>query len=603
MDANDPAPLSLSAHNRSTTVGNEHAQGSATATATVTVTAHPQQAFVGPDAQRVASHLGLNPSLSMALASPMPTSPAPASSIAGLAASSIASTPMVAPPPAPGSAATIAPSPFAASEHSHQRPPQQEHSGQSQLHPSLLGSAQALQELNSHTARGVAVVPDSQAGSTPLGDGSVHDGEDDSMLNASMQLGDNSVSMASASGEDGDTTSKSTRKRHAFIEPPEEEFEGPISIHKNGGLVSTAFNPYAMPDLDVLATHWSTAARAALRGRVRGLMRFFRISGYLPPPAKIHNDPDSQSRKRIRVSRGYESWKCRACGIILNPVCGETGNARKHISLNKCGGLFAPLESALLHDTDEEVRAALAQGGARLLAPTPPSGRANGSNGTSTSVDDGVSAAAWLTAAAASADNPAMSQSGSASAGLSSSPGSAALPGPTSAQVQQMQLQQLNKRKSQMRNRNSIPAAREGLQSPNGNAPAGTDTARTGADTSVPSVTQINPTPAPSAASLTANGNVPVYQQQADGTAVLVGYNQASSAPAASSTSAAIPPPAPVIIGPSFRAPSALAVASYFVAVGQPPEHAESLAWRFLFDGVPGMPTAQAIRDAMRGTS
>ncbi|CAD6977693.1 unnamed protein product [Tilletia controversa] len=357
--------------------------------------------------------------------------------------------------------------------------------------------------------------------------------------------------------DDADASrSRAAAKRARMSVATEEHFEGPINIHKNGGLFSTAFNPYAMPDLDVLATHWSTAARAALRGRVIGLMRFFRIAGYLPPPAKGDGEAERESRKAQRVSRGYESWKCRACGTVLNPVCGETGNARKHISLGKCSGLFSPLESALLFDQDEEVRGILQGSGARVMnsdgSPVAPLAPTQTQPGASTAADAGATngvppPGSWFELAAVSAAeaerNAAMGILPAGDGGMNPGAGASSIKG------------------------------------------GGTD-ANAG-DTSSSSLSQ-----------------TPIYSQQADGSVILVGHNQSSGALPSSSSSPSnnVLGPSAIVIGPAFRAPSALAVASYFVATGQPPEHADSLAWRYLFDGVPGMPSALAIREAMRGT-
>ncbi|KAE8232666.1 hypothetical protein CF326_g2300 [Tilletia indica] len=470
---------------------------------------------------------------------------------------------------------------------------------------------QTFQDINAQPAQAIALAASSVNNPTVHHQPRLPNEEDDeSRVNSSLLgLGNHSMSLdmsrdadssqagpssqrrpresGSASGDEGDGDLSHSRsgggKRARLSAVGDDQFDGPINVHKNGGLFSTAFNPYAMPDLDVLGTHWSTAARAALRGRVTGLMRFFRISGYLPPPARSENEPDDHSRKRMRVSRGYESWKCRACGTVLNPVCGETGNARKHISLGKCGGLFAPLESSLLFDQDPEVRDALLRNGARVLNAdgTPAVAQHAPSNpGNTAAAPSGLPGqeSAWFelaNASAAEAERNAAAAAAAANAAANSLPGQNGA-GPSNVKLPGTTPQ---RRKSNVRFRPSDPTG----ASPSNIKAGGADVSVSVGDTSTASLSQ-----------------TPVYQQQADGSVLLVGQQQLGAMPASNSSNPALGPSA-IVIGPNFRAPSALAVASYFVAVGQPPEHADSLAWRYLFDGVQGMPSAQAIREAMRG--
>ncbi|KAK0529787.1 hypothetical protein OC834_003540 [Tilletia horrida] len=434
-----------------------------------------------------------------------------------------------------------------------------------------------------------------------------------------------SGSMASPRGNasTSEVRPRAVGKRVRLSDAPEEEFAGPITVARGEHLYSTSFNPYAMPDLDVLAPHWSQAARASLSGRVQGLMRFFRIAGYLPPPAPAEDDPERLSRKRMRVSRGYESWKCRACGIVLNPVCGETGNARKHISLNKCGGVFAPLEAALLYDTDPEVREALAraghgEGNGNAEGSAAP---AESSTASAAASDETAQAAAWLMngvtrpatstapppALDAAADPVAVAAASAAAAATATAAAAAAKNG-TAAGSPLTNFVTPARKKSIMRARASAAAASDtSMSSPNTSVvKAGATPASAGAGGAGESSSAIAGDVSTSSTTSAAGAPVPLYQQQADGSVVLVGYNQTSTTPSTGmGTSNAVgsaPAPPAIVIGPAFRAPSALAVASYFVAVGQQPEHADSLPWRYLFDGVPGMPTVEAIRDAMRGT-
>ncbi|KAK0563716.1 hypothetical protein OC861_004665 [Tilletia horrida] len=341
-------------------------------------------------------------------------------------------------------------------------------------------------------------------------------------------------------------------KRFRQVSAPEDDFAGPISVQRDDGLYTTANNPYVMPDLDILASYWSTAARSALRGRVAGLMRFFRLSGYIPPTAPGDMNPDDSQRRRLRVSRGYETWKCRACGIMLNPVCGETGNARKHISLKKCGGLFAPLEEAMLNDKDEEVRKVLIESGARVPGTEAASAAAARANGSTSAVPPGSQVVSSMQPPASDGAHPWF-----AGVNTGAAP-SVLLPSTSGPRLGHLAAQK------------------------------------------------------PHASNLTR----PIFQQQADGSTVLIGWapSDASSNPSSSSSaqngSRAHNEPVPPIIlpvpgqqpTPTFKAPSALAVAAYFLSIGQPAEHADSVPWRHLFDGLPGMPSVQEIREALQGS-